>query len=161
MYSRLPNIGTGAFIWQILPSRPIPNLPMPNLPSQQNLPNKGTGAYIRQARVHEMDECHWFMKDVKACTFLRSQYSRYIHLTNRSPVFRTEILRVDSIKGGESIPWQNEWDGYFQKQRLGWGGNYWNGPSISYVVLHITTQFDSSHTKRASPRLVLQVYPLQ
>ena len=51
-YSRLPNVGTGAFIWQISPTWQIWHWQIWDWPTWQNLPNKGTGAYIRQARVH-------------------------------------------------------------------------------------------------------------
>ena len=50
-YSLLPNVGTGAFIWQILPIWQIWYLQIWDWPTWQNLPNKGTGTYIWQARV--------------------------------------------------------------------------------------------------------------
>ena len=84
MYSRLPNIGTGAFIWQILPSRPIPNLPMPNLPKRQNLPNKGTGAYIRQARVSKKRKLLLFKDQMRP---LASQSNSLLEALWLFPIF--------------------------------------------------------------------------
>ena len=50
-YSRLPNKSTGALIWQISPIWQIWHWQIWDWPIWQNLPNKGTGTYISQARV--------------------------------------------------------------------------------------------------------------